>query len=355
MGKKSSPSAPPPVDVAGAAKVEAAANLDAARAGFRLNNPDQQTPFGSRTFAPLEGQQDRYQMTDVLNPEQQAIVDAQQKATLGLTQLAGSQTERLQGTLDKPFDPTSTLPATPTAPTAEGIAPLPGQGLRDIPGADDFGAERSRVEDALVSRYERFNRPEIEQGREDLMTRLSNQGHAVGGEAWQKSVDRFDRQTSQQTSDIRDRAVAAGGAEQSRLLQDAMAARGQRFGEQAQVQGLDLATQSQLYGMGQGARERSLQEQLAIRNQPINEIGALMGTGQVNLPQFAGLTTQGVQAANVFGYNQMNQNAQLARYNAQAAAQRANIGATADIIGAGVGSMGYGGAFGQGGAFGRGV
>jgi hypothetical protein len=341
MGKKSTPSSPPPIDVAAQAKVEGAANLEASRLGFRLNNPDQVTPFGERRVTPMEGQSDRFQITDTLNPEQQAIVDADARASLGLSNLAASQTERLQGTMDVPFDPTSELPSGGTAPTAEGISPLPGQGLRDIPGSEDFGAERSRVEDALVGRFNRFTEPNLSEDRESLMTRLSNQGHAVGGGAYGKAMDRFDRRADATRADVRDQAVAAGGAEQSRLFADALSARGTQFGEQAQRQAADLGQQSQLFGMGQGARERALQERLAIRNQPINEIAALIGTGQVNLPQFAGLSTQQVAPANIFGMNQMNQNRELARFNARAAAQRANIGATAGILGAGAMGAGY--------------
>jgi hypothetical protein len=49
-------------------------------------------------------------------------------------------------------------------------------------------------------------------------------------------------------------------------------------------------------------RERAIQEELAMRNQPINEITALMSGGQVNVPQFQGYNAPQMQAAPVGDY-----------------------------------------------------
>jgi hypothetical protein len=98
------------------------------------------------------------------------------------------------------------------------------------------------------------------------------------------------------------------------------------------------------------ARERALQEQLALRNQPINEISALMNGGQVTMPQFTQFRP-GEIAPNTLGQNVYSGYQTAGNiYNSQnqaAAASRAgmfNLGAS--ILGAGS-RMATGGMFGR--------
>jgi hypothetical protein len=72
----------------------------------------------------------------------------------------------------------------------------------------------------------------------------------------------------------------------------------------------DAYTQLLLSGRGQ-----SVQEALAERNQPINEISALMGGGQVQSPSFVNTPTPGVNGTDVAGItnNAYNQNMQASQ------------------------------------------
>jgi len=100
-----------------------------------------------------------------------------------------------------------------------------------------------------------------------------------------------------------------GSGQESRAAQEAFNAAGlQRYQE-----GSDYA--SQLNNIRQG----QLQERLALRNQPINEITALLSGSQVASPQFQPFSRQGINAAPVGGYIQSNYNTQAN----QAAAQNA--------------------------------
>jgi hypothetical protein len=70
-----------------------------------------------------------------------------------------------------------------------------------------------------------------------------------------------------------------------------------------QQQQAALAAQNQQYNQllqgaqfGNTAQQQSLQQQLALRNQPLNEIAGLMSGSQIQMPQF-----QGYQGANVAG------------------------------------------------------
>jgi hypothetical protein len=88
------------------------------------------------------------------------------------------------------------------------------------------------------------------------------------------------------------------------------------------------------------AAAQALQQLLATRNQPINEIGALMSGGQVSMPQFAQFNPASI-AGSTIGQNIMGsagmQNQQY-QQQAQAAAQN-NAGLYA-LMGAGLGAAG---------------
>jgi hypothetical protein len=116
---------------------------------------------------------------------------------------------------------------------------------------------------------------------------------------------------------------AVGQNQQAALAQQqaALTAQQQGFGQQVTQQNLGnqsiaqnqqaalqqqqaaLAAQNQQYNQllqgaqfGNTAQQQSLQQQLALRNQPLNEISGLMSGSQIQMPQF-----QGYQGANVAG------------------------------------------------------
>ena len=90
----------------------------------------------------------------------------------------------------------------------------------------------------------------------------------------------------------------------------------------AQNQAYNQALQNaQFFNTAQG---QSLAQQLQLRNQPLNEIAALMSGSQVQMPQFQGYTGANVAAAPIFGatqaqgdFAQRNYQNQLAGYNNQ--------------------------------------
>ncbi|NDF39599.1 MAG: hypothetical protein EB140_11840, partial [Proteobacteria bacterium] len=71
----------------------------------------------------------------------------------------------------------------------------------------------------------------------------------------------------------------------------------------AQAQQFNQALQAGQFG--NTALQQSLAQQLALRNQPLNEITALMSGSQVQMPQFQGYTGANVAAAPVFGAAQV--------------------------------------------------
>lgn len=143
MGK---PSAPPAPDYAAAARAQGTENIAAARTQARLNTPNTYTPYGSQTvsfgapkvdqagydqamqnYQNQQGQQDQYgnyggaapdianyttagdsdtpTITQTLNPESQAALEAQQRIGRRLSQTAENYAvPTLEGALRTPFN-----------------------------------------------------------------------------------------------------------------------------------------------------------------------------------------------------------------------------------------------------------
>jgi hypothetical protein len=93
-------------------------------------------------------------------------------------------------------------------------------------------------------------------------------------------------------------------------------------------------------------RGQAVQEALTARNQPINEITALLSGSQVHQPSFAGTPPSQVAPVDYAGLVKNNYDAQLAAYNAQLQRQNAMYGALGSIGGSALG-FAMGGPFGS--------
>ena len=101
MGK-SSPSAPPPPDYAGAAAAQGAANVETARVQGRMNNPNTVGPLGGQTVT-WEG--DQPTVTQNLTPAAQATLDAQQRVQRALAGLGEQGLGTASNVLNTAFNP----------------------------------------------------------------------------------------------------------------------------------------------------------------------------------------------------------------------------------------------------------
>lgn len=185
----------------------------------------------------------QWERITTLSPQEQAKYDKTNSVEQKFLDIANSQAGRLESSLGTPLD----FGSVPDY-TKDVLAKLL---------SDDGSASRGRVEDALLQRLN----PQLQQDRSALETQLSNQGFGRGSEAYNRELDSANRQST----DARLAVTAAGGQEQA--LQ-----------QQLLLQQLGAAGTS---------RDRSIQELMTQRNAPINEISALLGQSQVNMPQFS--------------------------------------------------------------------
>jgi hypothetical protein len=305
----SAPQQPSPQFIAGQ---QANSNIQTAAANSYLNAISQNTPYGNIKWNEV-GQRKmgdgtvsipEWQVTTELTPQQQKILDAQQAATLGTSELARDYTSRIRDATATPF----TLTGMPQA------GPMP---VYD----KDF---RQHTLDTILQR----NAPQMQQDRSRFEQRLADQGIGMEDPAYRTGWDQFDR-----------------GVNDFRLGAD--------------LQSLDQATrdyqnQVQGYGLTVDARNRAIQEELMRRNQPINEVAALLGTGGgVQMPTFQNTQQQPIAPTDVSSIYANDYAGKMAQYNQQQQSGNAMMGGLFGLAGS-LGGAGLYGAMRPGGLFGIG-
>jgi hypothetical protein len=109
----------------------------------------------------------------------------------------------------------------------------------------------------------------------------------------------------------------------------------------AQQQQLANAAQLQQYNQNLGAAQfgnqaatQELQKQLALRNQPLNEITGLMSGSQLQMPQFQGYNPTNIAAAPIFAGAQAQGNAALQNYGIAQSGANATTSGLFNLAGA---------------------
>lgn len=271
MGK-SSPSAPQAPDPNKTAQAQAAANKDAVRESALVNQINQVTPYGTLSYSGDVGSPDRTATVE-LSPEQQAILDQQNQASLGFGQLANQQLGAVSDRLS---------------------APLDFGAFGAVPVADE--ATRQATADAL---YGRLN-PQLDRDLTALETRLANQGIDYGSTAYSAAMDDFNRART----DARLAVEARAGDEMARQLA--------------------MALQS---------RQQGINETLTERSAPINELTAMLSGAQVQSPGFVPTGQYQVAPADIMGATYGNYNGQMNAYNSQLAQQNAETQGLSSLLG----------------------
>ncbi len=322
MGK---PKAPTPPDPKVTVPEQTKSNIQTASAGAAINAVDQSSPYGTVKYEKIGSENiggnevPRYQQNTTLSPEQQGLYKSLTGVEQGALDTAQTGLGNVSKTLSTPFSfdgvPNLKTSASGGAPIQYGLNT---SGLPNLPGANDFGAERQRVEDSYMSRFNQdFPRQE-----EDTVSRLNAEGLQRGSAAYDTAMQGLDRQKN----DARNLAIQAGGAEQSRLFGLASDARGQMFGEQqAQgqfgntAQGQSYAQDAQNAALQNQARQQGISEAQILRNQPINEFATLTGLGG-NIQTPTGAPNFGINMNNtdVLGAYGQQYAGQMNNYNTKA-------------------------------------
>ena len=251
MGKRA-PSAPPPIDPAATARAQAAANRETAITQFGLNAVNQVTPYGNLTYTQTGTWADGTPRFTAT----QTLSPAEQEA-LDLSNRAQS------------------LYGTAAVNQLGAVQEQLSQPFQFDPGAyGDTAMGRDAVERAMMERLQ----PQLERDRAAMETRLANQGIMLGSEAYRNAMSDYERQVADQRLAI----VGAAGQEENRMA---------------------------------ALRAQRLQEQLALRGQPINEATALLTGQMVGSPSFVNTPQTNVAPTDYLGAVQMQQAALQSAFN----------------------------------------
>lgn len=263
MGK-SSGSAPAAPDPAATSAAQAAANADTARLTARMNRVNENTPLGSRTYTDLGN--DRWQSDISLSPNQQRLFSGQEGIDLGLQGLAAGQIPRVQNALNTPI-------------SFDGLPDPMAQG-------GNIAASADRVAQDIYTRGVERLQPDFNRVRQTNWQNLADRGIGVGNEAFTTESNRVDQG---QTDALRDLAL---GSEQYRG-----------------------AEQSRLTNLANSLRQQGIQERSLVRDQPLRDVAALLGTGSgPQMPQFGQTANTSVAPTDVVGPIQNNYNAQMQQW-----------------------------------------
>jgi len=268
MGKKSS-TAPAAPDPAATAAAQATANKETAIANANINMVDQITPYGDLKFSERGEASDgtpQYTATQTLAPDQQRQLDLTNQAGIKYGETANAQLGNVSEKLS---------------------APLSFDHLGAAPTINED--TRQSVRDSMMGRLnEDFARDE-----DSLRTRLVNQGLNVGTEAYDREFDLLNR-----------------GKNDARLAVDNQA----------------LSQAGQLYGLESSARNSAINELSMARQQPLNELAAMLSGSQVQGPQFVNTPQTNMAAPDLLGATYASHNSALNNYNQGQANNNAMMG-----------------------------
>jgi hypothetical protein len=311
-----SPSPPPPPDFAAAAAAQGVANVDAARATAKLNNPNIVAPGGTTSVQYGSGfDQTGYDAAVAKYNADLAAFNGGQGDSNGVIRTSGSAPtapDRNKFVLGDPDVPTVTQSLSPAnqniydtslriKQALGGLGEQGTAGLKDVigknldlsgvPQTGDYSSTRSKVIDAMLSRVNEDTARNKDQANSDLIAR----GIRPGTKAYEDEMFRIDRGYN----DARQQAEIAGGN-----------------------------AAQQAYGIDSDKRRQAIAEILSQRQTPLNEISALMSGSQVANPftqaYQGGATVQPAPVANAA--NQLNAyNTDI--YNQQVGSSNALLGA----------------------------
>ena len=273
--------APKTPDYAGAATATAEGNKAAALTTGALNRPTQITPTGSQTWSLKEGadpnnpQPGDWIATTSYSPEQQKLYEGQTSAQQGLVDTANVGVGGLAG-----------------LGVGQGLGEVAPSFTGDVSKtADQFSADRQAIADAMYANQTKYLGDQFARDDESLRSQLLSRGLTEGSAGYENAL-RDQQRTQNDAYGTAANNATMQSAQMQKLMQDAL---------------LNSATtQQNLYTQG-------LAGAATEQNQPLNQILALMGGGQVSDPKLQGYGQYGqYQGADMLGAAQSRYNSGLA-------------------------------------------
>jgi hypothetical protein len=308
----------------------------------------------------MTGDPDQWSAKVELSPDQQALLDQQNKTSLNLAGLQDGAASRVASALSSSFDMSSVPGRSALGPMGSVFDPNTLPGYRNmgttyserqkLAGAYDPNKapklspyydpqqDTNNATQAIMSRVA----PQLERDRSALQSRLANQGIVQGSEAYKNAVDDFGRQSNDayiqaglQGIDLGMKQQGQNFGQSAQGINTGMAQQGQMFGQTLQNAGFRQGEQAQQFGQtnqnwqnsaaqraqaaaeqqqrfqqqqqnyansfnarnqSDAERQASIQEQAYLRSLPLNELNALRTGAQVTNPTFTNAPQQNYTA-----------------------------------------------------------
>jgi hypothetical protein len=372
---------PPPPDPRVTAQAQMDVNRQAARDTTQAQAINQRTPYGDLTYTQDGTWSDgtpRFTATTSLSPQAQDTVDKTIGVQNKYATVAGQQLDQAQDRLATPFkipgdapkpSPIFELGAMPQAYDPSRLGAMPANTdfskLPALPAAIDPNSiipERNRIEERLMARLN----PQLERDRLALENSLVNQGFQRGTPAFEQAMD----EASRARNDARLAVIGQGGTEQRNIFdmmsgafrqgvdvrnlaasedqarraqevenRDRMAAEQRQYvDDQIRMRGITEAEAAREFDRNMQIRQQLINEALAERNQPLQEMSTLMTGAAPQMPTFQATPRPTVTPADLAGLTmdayRMGPHAQ---WQAQNQADQALMSGMFRLAGAGVG------------------
>lgn len=364
-------SAPKPPDYVGAAREQGRQNILAAQENARLNRVGTTGAFGSTSWSGND--KDGWTQNTVLAPGQQDLLTSSTANANRGNILAGNALQKYGATAGAGIDRsgynarTSSIanPSLQKNVTSPGVAQmsLDTSGLSQLPGANDYSADRQRVEDTLYNQSLKTLDPQWQKQEDAMRTRLLNSGVREGSEGWGQAWDEFQRGRTASYGDARDRSIINAGSEQSRMLNDSLGIRQQEFGERTtagnfanNAAGQQLDAELARLGffndasgqqfeqalananLGNDARSAQFGEDAGARSMQLDELMSLIGMSQgpQGMPVGANASGggQGIEPVDYMGALQSQYGAAMNKYSNRVASANSTNQAGAGLLAA---------------------
>lgn len=276
FGLLDSPEPPPAPDYTALAEAEAAGDLELAQYTTEANRPDQYTPWGSSIWT--QDPEGNWTQTINLSPTQQQIFDLGQQSDILMSQLGLQGAGQLGNLFQNQFS------------------------LDPLGAMNNYQQEYGKVYQAMMDRVN----TDIGQDREAMRSQLVAQGIAPGTEAYNREMQRLDRQ-----------------------LTDAR--------QQAEIQATRQMGERQRQEMAR--RRQMIAEMLTQRQTPLNEYNAFRSGTQVGMPQLPSFyNQQTVAGPDLLNAGLLTNQYNMDLYNADVAERNAIIQGLFSLGSAGLGA-----------------
>jgi hypothetical protein len=293
-------STPKPPDPYATAQAQANANFIGAQQNAIMGNVNEYSPQGNKTYQQIGWDPvydsngkltyaPRYQSTVQYSPDQERLYGQQLGLQYNLGNLGLGQSARMQDVYGKEMDWSGMQPWT--------AAKAPGAVSKDF-RQDQTATDRPSIERAMMESYSRSADPRNQQQMTQLAMRGLNPGAQGYGDVARQQGDEFGEATRQ---------AYLGSGQESRAAQEAY----------NQVPQLRNAATLQDYQMGSdyatqlnNLRQAQATEAFARRNQPLNEIMAMMGASGPTTPTFQPFASPSISPVNISQMVYDNYNAQ---------------------------------------------